>query len=153
MRAINVSTEVFAAIWSARSDGEDSENAILERVLKVQKRPTENGTLKERVLGSVAERRNGIYLPEYDLHFQEGFEIFRVYKGKRFTATVNGGGWFLKNDSRRYPSLHKLSWAVVGGRENSWTNWRYPGPQGGEKLIDELRPKDKVRRHEKMWHD
>lgn len=33
MRAINVSTAVFARIWALRQEGEESENEILERVL------------------------------------------------------------------------------------------------------------------------
>ena len=33
MKAINVSTEVFARIWSLREEGEEDENAILKRVL------------------------------------------------------------------------------------------------------------------------
>lgn len=33
MRAIDVSTAVFAKIWSHRKEGEETENAILERLL------------------------------------------------------------------------------------------------------------------------
>ena len=33
MRAIEVSTEVFARIWALRVEGEETENAILQRVL------------------------------------------------------------------------------------------------------------------------
>jgi negative regulator of replication initiation len=33
MRVIEISTEVFAKIWSQRIEGEESENAILERLL------------------------------------------------------------------------------------------------------------------------
>jgi len=35
VRTIQVSTAVFAAIWAARSDGEDGEDAILWRILNL----------------------------------------------------------------------------------------------------------------------
>jgi hypothetical protein len=35
MRSIQVSTEVFAAIWKAQQEGEATENAILARLLKI----------------------------------------------------------------------------------------------------------------------
>jgi len=39
MRTIEISTEVFAKIWSQRVVGEESENAILTRLLGLQKQP------------------------------------------------------------------------------------------------------------------
>jgi len=43
MRSIQVSTEVFAAIWSNRQEGEEDESTILSRILAVGvERPTPN---------------------------------------------------------------------------------------------------------------
>lgn len=44
MRTIEISTAVFAKIWSHRLDGEETENAILERILDV--RPIEGDASK-----------------------------------------------------------------------------------------------------------
>ena len=33
MRSINISTDVFAKIWSLRQNAEDTEDAILRRIL------------------------------------------------------------------------------------------------------------------------
>ena len=33
MKTISISTDTFAAIWAARKDGEDTEDAILSRLL------------------------------------------------------------------------------------------------------------------------
>eukprot|EP00456_Euglypha_rotunda_P037273 TRINITY_DN28631_c1_g1_i1.p1 TRINITY_DN28631_c1_g1~~TRINITY_DN28631_c1_g1_i1.p1 ORF type:complete len:140 (+),score=13.80 TRINITY_DN28631_c1_g1_i1:99-518(+) len=39
MRTIQISTRLFSKIWSARSDGEEDENSILERLLGVAELP------------------------------------------------------------------------------------------------------------------
>jgi hypothetical protein len=91
-------------------------------------------------------KQSGVTIDEYGVHFDEGDEIFRTYKGKEYRARATGGGWLLLNDEATYPSLHKLSWAVVGGRENAWTNWRMKMADGSEAFIDSLRPEEKVRR-------
>ncbi|MCB9994323.1 MAG: hypothetical protein H6873_11785 [Hyphomicrobiaceae bacterium] len=49
MRTIDVSTPVFAAIWAARRDGEETENAILERILGIAKKHATNIQRKDGV--------------------------------------------------------------------------------------------------------
>jgi hypothetical protein len=139
MRAISVSVETFAAIWSKRQAGEENENAILERILGVKKTeaaPSVVGTFDERAIINT----------QFGVRFEPGFEIFRIYKGRRRSAVVTDGRWLM--EGKFYPSLHKLSEAVVEGRENSWANWKYRDPHGRELLIDNLRPEETVRRRQ-----
>lgn len=137
MRSIPVSTDVFAAIWASRREGEDDENAILSRILSVS---TKKGRDGEGRAGG------GIFLAQHDVTFPEGFVIYRTYKGRVYEAQVVGRQWRLSSDGQLYPSLHKLSWAVVEGRENAWQNWRYRDQDGTEWPISHLRPESSVRR-------
>ena len=129
MRSIGVSTAVFAAIWSERQKGEETEDAILRRILKVD--PSKAEAYQTAVLG-FRDERSGVDFPE-------GFEIFRTYKGKEYRAQATRGRWLLTNNHTTYSSLHKLSSAVVSGNENSWQNWKYQRHDGTEGLIDRLR--------------
>jgi hypothetical protein len=102
MRSINVSTEVFAAIWAARQPGEETEDDILRRVLD-----TKTPILKPKRVTIVD--RSGFHDRRYDVHFSEGFEIFRTYLGKDYRARATNGTWLLLDDGRRYGSLNELS--------------------------------------------
>lgn len=138
MRTISVSTEVYAAIWSKRGPGQESEDDILRNVLGVSSKahassPPVNGA------------GGGVYAANVDVRFPEGFEIFRTYRNKDFRAKATGGRWLLENDRQSYPSLHKLSWAVVEGHENSWNAWKYRRPDGSVGYINEMRDRNKVR--------
>jgi hypothetical protein len=137
MRTISISTEVFAALWSKHLPGEESENAILERLLSLpspERTPPASGN--DEIEGG-PDGHGGIYNVKFGVRFLPGFEIFRVYKGKRYVAVVRGGSWVMNGIP--HPSLHKLSDAVVAGRENSWLNWKYRDEKGNEFLIDNLR--------------
>jgi hypothetical protein len=131
MRTINVSTDVYAAIWAVRQAGEESEDAILQRVLKVPSRsgpqPTTNAS------------SGGFSDPRFDLVLPEGFEIFRNYKRTEFRARATGGRWQLLNDGQFYPSLNQLSRATSGNIENAWRNWYFNGRDGKRHLIEKLR--------------
>ena len=135
MRTITISTDTFAALWAKRHPGEETEDAILQRVLGVKRSPhppqspTAGG-------GGIRDERNGVEFPE-------GFEIFRIYKGRECRARATNGRWLL-NDGSSYPSLHKLSSAIVTGNENSWNNWKYTRQDGSEALIAALRDETKV---------
>ena len=135
MKSIPVSTDVFAAIWAKRKTGEESEDAILRRLLGEQVQPI----VKKQEDGP------GITIEEFDVHFEEGEKIFRTYKGTDYVARANSGRWFLENDSQYYPSLHKLSFGVVGGRENAWWAWKIETGDGEIKPIHKLRNPDKVK--------
>jgi len=131
MRAINVSTDVYAAIWAARQPGEESEDSILQRILKVPSAPVEQRPAKSHEVG--------FNDPRFDLILPEGFEIFRNYKGTEFRARATAGRWQLLNDEQFYPSLNQLSRATSGNIENAWRNWYFTGRDGKRYLIERLR--------------
>jgi hypothetical protein len=151
MRTISISTDVFAAIWAARKEGEESENVILSRLLVGPISTTSNfakltTTPPQSKPLAATENISGYFEPRYNVKFAEGEEIFRTYKGKEYRARATQGAWLLINNKKLYPSLHKLSWSVVGGRENAWLNWKYESHDGKAMFIHSLRPDDKIQR-------
>jgi predicted CopG family antitoxin len=86
MRSIEISTEVFALIWAARQDGEETEDQILRRILQRKKKmisDVQSPVAPERKRADVRwrddiveglERLGG----EADLH-----EIYRIVKDIR----------------------------------------------------------------------
>lgn len=102
MRTITVSTSVFARIWACREEGEESEDAILDRVLP-GKSDTQDSLPSQSSLnlGGHTERRYGV-------HFPGGFEIFRTYLAQEYRARAVNTGWLLENDSKTYQSLNEL---------------------------------------------
>jgi hypothetical protein len=135
MRSINISTEVFAAIWAVRQPEEETEDDILRRVLG---RPAPKREVTGRVSG-FRDRR-------YDVHFPEGFEIFRTYLGRDYRARATGGSWLLLSDGRRYGGLNELSQAIGAKTENAWFNWFFSAPNGQQKRASDLRDPSKIRR-------
>jgi hypothetical protein len=142
MRNIIVSMDVFAALWAARLLGEDSENAVLERLLGLPRGPT----LPVFVLGRPgpangaarhSDSQGGIYNRMFDVRFPPGFEIFRTYKGKSYSATVKDGRWVMNGVG--YPSLFALSMTVADSQENPWVHWKYRDTSGRVNLISALR--------------
>ncbi len=139
MRTIIVSTDVFAALWAQRQAGEDSENAILERILGL---PVGPPIAQQIVAGGGRAGRNGdglggIYNRMFDVHFPAGFEIFRTYKGREYSAVVRDGRWLMEGQS--FPSLFALSMAIIDSRENPWMHWKYRDANGRVDLISALR--------------
>lgn len=132
MRDIRISTAVYSKIWANRQPGEETEDAILRRLLGCDE--------KERPVQSSPLPTGGVYAANAGVHFAEGTEIFRTYKGTLYRAKATGGRWLLLNNDQTYPSLHKLSWAVVQRHENSWNAWRYHREDGRAASINELRP-------------
>ncbi len=140
MRSINVSTEVFAAIWKERREGEETEDEILWHILKLPPRSQKEAdapTIQHSGGLGYENAKFGVRLPE-------GFEIFRIHKGKEYRARASGGKWLLLGTGTTYPSLHKLSWAVVKGHENTWYNWKYKAADGSDTLINSLRDASKI---------
>jgi hypothetical protein len=135
MRTITVSTDVFAAIWQQRREGEDTEDDVLRRLLDLAtpatKTPPEMGGGR---LGGFYDERSGV-------HFPEGMRIYRTYKGHKREAFAHLDRWFVRATGQSFHSLHKLSQSVNDGKnENSWMNWKYVDHETGEeRLIDELR--------------
>jgi hypothetical protein len=129
MRNINVSSAVFAAIWKAHKDGEETEDAILRRILKL---PV--GKLTETP--PTGGRMGGFYDERSGTHFPEGMRIFRTYKGHKVEALANLDRWYVASTGQSFHSLHKLSQSVnIGSNENAWANWKYRDENGVDHLI------------------
>lgn len=143
MRNIIVSTDVFAALWAVRRPGEDSENAVLERLLGLPKGPplpdvvTTIARPPGRPIASNANPAGGIHNTTFNVNFPPGFEIFRTYKGQSYTAVVRDGRWVMNGVS--YPSLFALSMEVSESNENPWAHWKYRDANGRVDVIRALR--------------
>jgi hypothetical protein len=143
MRTIQVSTDTYAAVWGARKPGEDSEDEILARVLKVARAPT-----SKTANGQPTPNKIGFRDPRFGIELAEGFEIFRTYLGTDYRATAKDGGWVLAHTGKSYPSFNQLSRAIGAKIENAWNNWYYAGADGKRQLITTLRQGDDSRSHQ-----
>lgn len=134
-RTITISTPVFAAIWSHRQDGEENEDAILARVLEVPSNGSElaPSNLVENADGGVYDSRNGV-------HFPGGFEAFRRYKGRKYTAVVVDGLWVRQDTRETYRSLNQLNSSIAVGLENVWNGtWKFLSEDGSIQPLGVLR--------------
>lgn len=151
-RSIQISTDTFAAIWRDRQPGENSEEEILRRRFNLPGAGIGLSTAPHAVGASAtsvnATLQGGYHDGRFDVHFPEGFEIFRVYKNVSNRAKATAGRWLLQNSGELYDSLNALSNAL-GASENSWNNWLYRDERGIERTIDALRDKSKISRRGK----
>jgi len=131
MRTINITTDVYAAIWAARQPGEDTETDVLTRLLGVGNPPAQ-ATVP-------APDRVGFRDSRFDITLPEGFEIFRNYKGAEYRAKAVGGRWVRQDTNQSYPTINQLSLATSGNTENAWRNWYFMGRDGQRHLIEKLR--------------
>jgi hypothetical protein len=136
MRTIQVSTDVFQAIWAARNSGEEDEDAILRRLLGAGARGSSPDKAEK---GGFTDARYGVCFPE-------GFEIFRTYLGKEYRARVEGGRWVINGEPVKAATINKLSEAIGTRTENGWVNWEYRTPSGEVKKITALRDPSSIRR-------
>lgn len=136
MRNIQISADVFQAIWAARLPDEEEEDAILRRLLDIQTSKPGNGTV------------NGGRMPwvdcQYGISFPHGFEIFRRRKGREFRARVVDGKWQINGQAVNAKSINQVSKAIGAVNENGWVGWNYRRPSGEEKKIAELRDPEQV---------
>jgi hypothetical protein len=131
MRSITISTDVFARIWSLRQPGEDTEDAILGRIL---------GCGAVDITKSIAASlRGGLIDARSGVHFPEGFEVFRMYLGVEYRARIISGKWVLGSDDRAFQSLNELSRAIGAKTENAWLNWLYLDDRGMRQPVSKLR--------------
>lgn len=142
MRTIQVSADLYAAIWKQQQPGEANEEIILRRILKMQGigepqvAPSEPPSILHAA--GLYDRRNNVWFPA-------GFEIFRTYRGREYRAQVVGGLWHRWDVREVYPSLNKLS-DSIGASENAWDGWLYRDEKTGEvKAISALRDPNKIR--------
>ena len=138
MREINVSTAVFAAIWANRKGKEESEDEILQRLLlsqNVLSMVADNikiGENSSNIADGVHDHRNGV-------HFPEGMQIFRVYKGRKYSAVAQSGQWLRKDTQQKFSTLNQLNSSIAAGVENVWNgNWRFI-EEGAPQSINLLR--------------
>lgn len=133
-RSISVSTDVFAAIWAARQEGEESENDILRRLLGSRGKDEE---VQFKAGGSDSE---GVHDSRNNVFFPRGFTTFRGYKGQRYEAKALNGEWLRIDNGQRYHSLNQVNVSIVAGNENIWNgNWKYIKPDGSIASIADLR--------------
>jgi len=134
MRQITVSTDTFAGIWAARLAGEESEDAILRRLLRLKGAPSQGVPPPAPAsVGGVFDTRNGV-------SFAEGFKIFRLYKGQEYEAEARQGSWVRLDDGQRFPTLNQLNASIAAGAENVWNgNWKFRDQNGQIKSIAALR--------------
>lgn len=132
MRSIVISTDLFARIWSLRQAGEDTEDAILMRILGCS--ATNHGDVPSTssVGAGLLDSRSGVLFPE-------GFEIFRTYLGVNHRAWITNGKWVLESDGRAFQSLNELSRAIGAKTENAWLNWVYLDGSGVRHSVSKLR--------------
>jgi hypothetical protein len=146
MRTIQVSTAVFAAIWAARQEGEDGEDAILARVLRVP--PAASAPTSPPPDAPPARRSRphveGFFDHRYGFKVDEGFEVFRVYKGQQFRAKATGWKWQLEADGQMYDSLAELSRAIGAESENAWAGWLCRNSEGQTVPVGMLRDENTV---------
>ncbi len=142
-RTIIVSTEVFAAIWAHRQPGEDDENAILHRQLGCKDNSGEAGAnIIHNPLSQVPPSPtpiDGVFDRRNDVHFQQGTEILRAYKGHTYKAMADDGMWTRLDTGKKYLSLNQLNLSITNSTaENVWGKWEYLD-NGRYQPIDNLR--------------
>jgi hypothetical protein len=129
-RSIRISTDVFAAIWANRKDGESTEDSILRRLLNC---PREASSIPAITSGGVYDSRNNV-------RFDEGFEAVRSYKGQEFKAIATNGNWLRQDTGEQFATLNQLNTTITDGNENIWNgNWKYRSNNGKLISINTLR--------------
>lgn len=156
MRTIHISTDVFAALRAKRRPGEDTEDAILSRVLGAPSRGAgaslePAGPENPPANGTVDSRRVGFAVPKYRVEVPEGFEIFRTFRGERYRATAIGGLWRLENNGTTHQALTRLSSEIRARVENVWANWLYKRDDGSSGPLSELRDQTRITTRNKYW--
>ena len=141
-RNIQVTTDVYAAIWKAQEEGEGIENDILARVLGV--RPAKAATIGATGTGYRDATGTGYRDPRFGVEFPEGFEIFRTYLGKNYRAKATDGLWQLEQTGELYRDRNELSRAIGAKVENAWVNWYYVDPNGDRAVVSTLRDHAKI---------
>ena len=135
VRTIQVSDSTYAALWAKWEDGDDGEEGIIRKLLHLKDKPVL--ALSEEGKGKgFTDTRVGVFFPE-------GFEIFRVYKGREIRAVVRDGLWYNVTSNRVVISLNQLSANIGAPTENAWRGWYY---KKGDRslLIDDLRDRNKI---------
>jgi hypothetical protein len=137
VRSVALSTDVFSAIWADRQPGEETEDEILRRKYNL---PKNRGLDMERDLIVQV----GYHDPRFGVRLDPDFQIFRTYRGVKYTARALQGNWLLDNTGQGYASLHQLNQAVRQGNENAWNVWYYIDENGRRQPISKKRDQSKI---------
>ncbi|MFQ5765830.1 MAG: hypothetical protein ACE5GT_12965 [Rhodospirillales bacterium] len=143
MPRIDVSDVVLAGLRALHEREGETDDAVLRRLLASAAVGADDAPG-----GPPARPRPepGFVDATYGIPFAEGFEIFRTYKGRPFSARVESGRWRLDADGRAYDSLNQLSQAVIDGNENAWMFWFFRDAGGTPSRIAELRDPATIQR-------
>jgi hypothetical protein len=136
MRTIHISLDVFQAIWTARKDNEQNEDAILRRLLKLPGAPKQAEPERDLIT------QVGFHDPRYGVEIPPGFEIYRNYQGTKYTARAIQGFWHLNGVG--YPTLNELNKTIAGGAENAWKAWYFLDERGRKHPLSEKRDQSKI---------
>lgn len=144
MRDIQVSTDVFARIWSLRARSENTEDEILRRVLWQSCEPATSTSLNTPT--RPITHGAGIYDRRFKVTFPEGFSIERTYLGRQYFAVVRNGAWTIEGVGTGYTRLNELSNAIGTKTENAWANWFYRDETGQRYPASNLRDPETISR-------
>ncbi|MEK9971644.1 MAG: hypothetical protein VW600_21105 [Ferrovibrio sp.] len=101
----------------------------------------DNATLVAPNRNQTSPERSGFKTKYYN--FPEGFEIFRVSNGTRYSARASHGKWITPTGGQ-FSSLNALSQSITKTSENAWISWSFIDTDGKVKRIDALRDKSRV---------
>ena len=125
MATIEIDFDVYKHLTALRRSEADSFNEVLRRELKIS-------THRANEAAQVGAVFKGVTLPE-------GTELRATYKGKTYTAKIQGGLWIDSSGGKRNSPTHAAV-AITGKNWNGWNFWecRFPG-QAGWKVLSTLR--------------
>ena len=145
MREIKISTDVFAKIWANRKDGENIEDDILRRILGCE--------LPVRDSKHIPKKEGGFFDGRSNVHFPEGFEIFKNYIGKEYRARASNGKWIRMDTNEDFDSLNELSDTIFKNKVNAWNIWSFRDNNHKVQQITKLRDQSKISKRQRKPSD
>lgn len=143
MKTIEISNALFGALWARATEDDKSEEDILRRLLSF---PSPDQLV---AMPGPSGLPDGFIDGRSGVKFPQGFQVFRVYKGQRYSARASNGKWDLEGHAKPYDSLAALSVAIGAKTESAWSNWRYMAKDGMPHIISDLRDKSVIRERSK----
>lgn len=125
MRTIEIGLEVHKRIEAERRSLEESENAILMRLLKLKPSADETPREAKPAGVGVAWRKNGVELPH-------GTRLRASYSGQELEGVVLDGVWHVAGETYQSPSMALIHNVTTrnGHRTNlnGWNHWSVQRP-------------------------
>lgn len=133
MATIEVDFDVFKELTNRRPTESVSYNDVLRDLLKLNKAPAKTGSVLQE--GGVV----------FDgVHFPEGTQFRKTYKGKLYTAQIRGGAW-VDNNNAKCSSPSDAARKVTGNNVNGWRFWECKRPGDATfRLLEGLRPVERL---------